>query len=149
MMRFRQRSLSASSQDHAELDMTPMIDIVFQLIIFFMVSTTFVMTNGLKLTLPSAATPDREQNSNLVISLTQEGGLFVNREPATPGDLVAKLQAAAKGPDQVVILRADENVNHGRVVEAMDLTRQAGLTRIAIATAPVQVSTLPAGAAAR
>ncbi len=149
MMRFRSRSFTGTNRDHAEIDMTPMLDIVFLLIIFFMVSTTFVMTPGLKLTLPNAATPDRENTGDIVLTLTQEGGLFLNRTPVVPAELRDKLLAAASGPDQVVIVRADENVNHGRVVEVMDITRQAGLTRLAIATAPVQVSSLPGPERAR
>ena len=138
-MRFRKRSLTAGGTDFADLDLSPFLDIIFQLIIFFMVSTTFVMTPGIKLTLPNAATPEQENSSQLVVSLTQDGGLFVNREAVTPVALKDALMAAAKGPEQVVIIRADENVPHRRVVEAMDITRQANLYRIAIATAPVQV----------
>lgn len=137
-MRFRKKSLTGGGTDFADLDMSPFLDIIFQLIIFFMVSTTFIMTPGLKLTLPNANTPDRENSSQLVITLSQDGGLFVNARQITSAELKAALMSAAKGPEQVVIIRADENVPHGRVVEAMDITRQANLYRIAIATAPVQ-----------
>lgn len=118
------------------LDVTPMIDIVFQLVLFFMVSTTFISSPGIQVDLPRA-------NSQVVLSdkkdinvwMTVEGAVYVDDEPVDLGQLRQRLRSAAKGdPTTLVVIKADAGVEHGRVVTAMDIARGEGLERLAIAT---------------
>lgn len=129
------------------VDVTPMIDIVFQLVLFFMVSTTFIENNpGFQVDLPrSSAQAVVTEKDDLNVWMTcgqklgdgtcTEGSVYVNEEPVTVATLEALFdRAAEKDRDTLVIVKADVGVAHGRVVKVMDLARVAGLTRIAIAT---------------
>lgn len=120
------------------VDLTPLIDIIFQLVLFFMVSTTFISAPGFKVDLPRANSDSlvREQD-DLQVWMTAEGGVFVDREPVDMEGLSSILKRTAlSDPATLVVIKADLEVGHGRVVTLMDLARQAGLNRLAIATDP-------------
>ncbi len=118
------------------LDVTPMIDIVFQLVLFFMVSTTFISSPGIQVDLPrsSAQTVIADKN-DVNIWMTTDGAVFVDDEPVDLPELKGILRSRAKNdPNTLVIIKADVGVAHGRVVTVMDLARSEGLGRLAIAT---------------
>lgn len=120
------------------VDLTPLIDIIFQLVLFFMVSTTFISSPGFKVDLPRASSDMmvREQD-DLQIWMTDEGGIFVDREPVDFEGLIQILGDKARAdPSTLVVIKADMEVGHGKVVTLMDLARSAGLNRLAIATDP-------------
>jgi biopolymer transport protein ExbD len=119
------------------LDLTPLIDVVFLLLIFFMVSTTFVQdAAGLKIDLPRSDNRDAiDAKQDVSIRVAADGGVFVDDAGVTLESLREHLAAAAKkNPETMVVLEADQAVDHGRVVEVLDLARDLGLTRFAIAT---------------
>lgn len=125
-------------RDDLRVDVTPLIDIIFQLVLFFMVSTTFISTPGIQVDLPrsSAQTIIREKQ-DINIWVASGGELYVDQEAVGLGELTAMLQeAAAADPSTMVIIKADSDVGHGRVVTVMDLARAHGLNRLAIATDP-------------
>jgi biopolymer transport protein ExbD len=118
------------------LDVTPMIDIVFQLVLFFMVSTTFVTSPGIQVDLPrSSAQTLVSEDKDVRVWMTADGAVYVDDVPVDVAGLRRALQAAARrDPNTVVVIKADQGVSHGRVVTAMDLARREGLSRLAIAT---------------
>lgn len=120
------------------IDMSPLIDIVFQLVLFFMVSTTFVQSPGFQVDLPrSSAQTVITDEKDLNIWMTTDGAVYIDENPVTLPDLRRTLQSRAKGnPNTMVIIKADTGVPHGRVVSVMDMARSEGLTRLAIATDP-------------
>lgn len=132
-MKFRERSERTPS-----VELTPLIDVVFLLLIFFMVSTTFISRSGLQVQVPEAETgtpnPDR---SRIEVMVTDSGEYLVNGKGLGPGqELEAALRARlekAKGPS-VLVIRADRESRHADVVGAMDAGRAVGLNRIAIST---------------
>jgi biopolymer transport protein ExbD len=116
--------------------MTPLIDIIFQLVLFFMVSTTFISAPGIEVDLPrsSADTVLRDQD-DLSIWVAEDGAVYVDDRPVNFDGLKAALDvAAADNPNTLIMLKADRGVAHGRVVAIMDAARNRGLTRLAIAT---------------
>jgi len=120
------------------VDVTPLIDIIFQLVLFFMVSTTFVTTPGIQVDLPrsSAQTVIRE-DTDINVWVTTGGEIYVEQDAVSLAELTELLNdAAASDPSTMVIIKADADVDHGRVVTVMDLARARGLTRLAIATDP-------------
>ncbi len=130
-MNFRKRRRAET-----RVDVTPLIDIIFQLVLFFMVSTTFVTTPGIQVDLPrsSSDTILRERN-DLNVWMTDEGSVFLNDTALSWDALGAAFRAASKDdPQTLVILKADTNIDHGRVVGIMDLARREGLFNLAIAT---------------
>lgn len=118
------------------IDLSPMIDVVFQLVLFFMVSTTFVTAPGIDVDLPRASTQTMlSEQSDIDVWMTLDGAILVEQEAVDAAGLRRRLrEAAERDADTLVILKADTGVPHGRVVQVMDLARATGLSRIAIAT---------------
>ena len=118
------------------VDVTPMIDIVFQLVLFFMVSTTFVTSPGIQVDLPrSSAQTVLSDDKDIQVWVTADGAVYVDERPVTGAELRRIFLDAARGnPNTMVVIKADEGVKHGRVVAVMDQAQAQGLTRLAIAT---------------
>lgn len=137
---------SRSSQEEVTINLTPLIDIVFLLLIFFMVSTTFSKESHLRIRLPDAS-PDSEveqRPSRLVVAITKSGDYSIrgpnestghhllSRERSVLAEAMAK---GAQGTDElVVVIRADRKTPHEAVVRVMDVARKLGLVRITFAT---------------
>ena len=131
-------NFSRTRREETRVDVTPLIDIIFQLVLFFMVSTTFIAAPGIQVDLPrsSAQTILRDQQ-DVNIWMTDDGGVFVDEVPVTWSELSQTLsQVAQADTSTMVIIKADTSVDHGRVVTVMDLARSKGLSRLAIATDP-------------
>lgn len=118
------------------VDVTPLIDIIFQLVLFFMVSTTFVTAPGIEVDLPrSSADSILREQDDLSIWIAADGAVYVDDRPVDFAGLQAAMDAAAqKNPGTLIMLKADREVDHGRVVAVMDAARNRGLTQLAIAT---------------
>jgi biopolymer transport protein ExbD/biopolymer transport protein TolR len=118
------------------VDLTPMVDVVFLLLIFFMISTTFIETPGLSIKLPesSAQAIDREPKE-LKIFLSSEGEIFHGESSLTLKEFKSLLRGYRAAADQTTfLLMADKDARHGIVVSLMDLARDAGFLKLAIAT---------------
>ena len=125
-------------REETRVDVTPLIDIIFQLVLFFMVSTTFITAPGIQVDLPrsSSQTIFRDQQ-DLNIWVTDAGEVYIDQKAVSWETLDATLDSTfARDEDTLVIIKADANVDHGRVVTIMDLARGKGLSRLAIATDP-------------
>jgi biopolymer transport protein ExbD len=122
-------------QPKARIEIIPMIDVIFFLLVFFMISTLSMTINrGLPVNLPTAASSQKDLRENLNLTLMQDGTIFLNKEPITLQDLGPRIKTAlAAEPELMVILNADGDVRHQSVVEAMDELRLAGVARLAIA----------------
>lgn len=120
----------------ASLNITPLIDVVLLLLIFFMISTTFVVQPGIPIRLPEAGSAASQLRREWVATVTARGELYLNEVRVTPKTLQRQLAAAVgRGEIEVLIVKADEAARHGRVVEVMDAAKLAGVKRLAIATA--------------
>ncbi len=127
---------STAQREDPRPELTPLVDVVFQLIIYFAVSTTFAYMGAMKVKLPRAGAPELAQKiSKLAIVIRQDGQAFMDEDPVTDGEIEARLVELAKtGPDTLVVIQADKEVYHGRVVRILDMAQTAGLKRLAIAT---------------
>ena len=115
-------------------DMTPLIDVVFQLLIFFMLTSSFIAQPGIKINLPKAVTSEVVQESkNATITLTKENLLYFNEKLISESELKGKLTQAAKGR-KTMLIKADRGTPLGKVVGIWDLCRDSGITQINIAT---------------
>jgi biopolymer transport protein ExbD len=116
-----------SGKAEVEINIAPLVDVVFLLVIFFAVSTTFLESAGLKLELPSSSSTAERETRTLTVSLTTDGVLYLGDEEVPRANLTESLRAQLENTDdKVVILRADTHVEHGEVVSVMDLIRDAG-----------------------
>lgn len=121
------------------VDLTPLIDVVFLLLIFFMVSTTFTSRKGLELQLPQAETQTEEAATDSIrIAVDAQGDFAVNGEPVAKARLQEVLAAHAPQAGQTprVVVAADRKARHGWVTRAMDAASQAGLSRFTIQAQP-------------
>jgi biopolymer transport protein ExbD len=132
-MRLRQQE-----SDKARIEIIPMIDIIFFLLVFFMISTLSMTINrGLPVNLPKAASAPQELRESVNITVTREGEIFLNKEPIALQDVVQRVQAGVeKDPELLAVINADDQALHGTIVEVMDKVRLAGVSRLAIAVKP-------------
>lgn len=129
-------SFLRKQNEEPRIDLTPMVDVVFLLLIFFMISTTFVESPGISIKLPesSAQTVDREPKE-IKVYLSREGDVFYRDKKISVDDFKAVLAEYQPAKDlTTVLLLADQDSRHGKVVTLMDLARDAGFTKLAIAT---------------
>jgi biopolymer transport protein ExbD len=121
-----------------DINLTPLIDVVFLLLIFFMVSTTFVESRGIKVDLPAASAKSAEkQIESIELSIRKDERIFIKDREISVEQLAEEFkQSAAADGGVTLILRADKDVPHGLVVKVMDIAQQNGLTKMAVATVP-------------
>ena len=116
-----------------QIDIAPLIDIVFQLLIFFMLTSSFIIQPGIKVNLPKAVTSEVVKFENIDILVTSENVTYLNGKVVTSRELKALLKQAAKR-NKSILIKADKRASLGRVVEIWDMARQVGITQINIAT---------------
>jgi biopolymer transport protein ExbD len=136
-MRIQRRTLKK-----ARIEIIPMIDTIFFLLVFFMISTlSMAQYRGMPVNLPKAASGQQAPAESAAITIDNQGRLFVDKQPVEKsmlGDLLR--QQLAQNADLLVVINADDAVEHGRVVEVMDIARNANVARMAIAVKPKQES---------
>jgi biopolymer transport protein ExbD len=116
-----------------QIDIAPLIDIVFQLLIFFMLTSSFIMQPGIKVSLPKAATSEVVKQENLDILISAESVVYIDGKVVNTQELKGLLKQAAKR-NQSILIKADKRAPLGRVVEVWDMARDTGLSQINIAT---------------
>ncbi|HEX7839674.1 MAG TPA: biopolymer transporter ExbD [Kofleriaceae bacterium] len=117
----------------AAINVTPLVDVVLVLLIILMVASTYIVAQTLKVTLPRSKTTDGTADKPQTVAILKDGSLRWNDQPVTEPQLTADLAAAVKDNAEVnVVVSADENVKHGRVVHVIDLAKQQGVTKFAI-----------------
>ena len=124
----------------ARFDLTPLIDVVFLLLIFFMLTTTFVnLESRVKVNLPSGDFAAAEASENIIVTITENNTIYFNGKLIDPLKLTESIAAEiTEEPERTVILEADKNVLHGKVIRVMDLLKKGGAEKIAIATQPAE-----------
>ncbi len=121
------------------MDVTPLVDVVFLLLIFFMVTTTFSMDQGIKLDLPNADTAENtamdKKTDNLRVIVDPGGRYYIKGAEVKPADLMQALQEQIGGRhDLLMHVQADKNSTHGSMVFLMDTARKLKLTKFSIIT---------------
>ncbi|NJK88457.1 MAG: biopolymer transporter ExbD [Myxococcales bacterium] len=118
-----------------DIDISPLIDMVFILLIFFMVSTTFVKDAQLELKRPSASSATTASTKSLRVQIDRTGGLYLDGTPVKPWMIQTKARDAFRGgADKNVLVVSDRNVPVERLVEVVDQLRLAGAADVAVAT---------------
>jgi len=120
---------------HMHLDIAPLIDIVFLLLIFFMLSSNFVTQSGIKIVLPKAVTAKLHQEEDIVIFISEHNDLYLNEESLTLDTLLSRLKTKVKQNEKkTVIIKADERINLGLAVKVMDIAKQANAEGLIVST---------------
>ena len=118
------------------LDITPLVDLVFLLIIFFLLSTTFNVSPGIRLDLPEASSQKiHKERKEITLSVDQSGTIFVNKDPIDQTSLLSRLLSwAHEDRDTTVLIKGDRNTGYGQMVDILGTVKQSGFHRIAIMT---------------
>lgn len=120
--------------EDAAIDMTPMLDIVFIMLIFFIVTTVFVKEAGIEVNKPGASQAVLPKNANIFIAITKDGDIWMDKREIKVDSIRASIERLiSEQPTDVVIIQADEDAEHGVVIKVMDQIKAAGIDRISIA----------------
>ena len=118
-----------------QLNIAPLIDVVFLLLIFFMLSSQFISRPGIKVTLPRASTAKLHPGKDIIVSITEDRVLYLNEEEVTLENLPGKLKAkVAESEEKMVIVRADGKIDLCLAVKVMDIAREADAQGLVIST---------------
>lgn len=130
--------LPAFAKKKPRIEIIPMIDTMFFLLVFFMIATlAMTIQHGMPVSLPTAESSTDKIDEHVSLTLTREGRLYYNKEAITLQELemrLANLRQSSSDPS--LLINADEQVPHGRVIKVMDLIRLSGITSMGIATKP-------------
>lgn len=130
-MRFKRHS----KLEHGltQIDLAPLVDIVFQLLIFFMLTSSFVFQSGIQVKLPRAVTSEIIKDENMVITITSEDVTYLNGAVVSIKELRKEL-GKATSKDRPILIKSDRRASLGRIIDIWDLCRDLGIEKINIAT---------------
>ena len=120
--------------EDADIDMTPMLDIVFIMLIFFIVTTSFVKETGIDVSRPNANTAERKERGNILIAIKPNGDVWIAKRKVELRAVRANVERLhAENPEGTVVIVADKEAQTGTLVEVMDQVRLAGVYSVSIA----------------
>ena len=127
-MKLKRRQLSK-----VDIMMAPLIDIIFLLLVFFLLTSSFVFQPGIKVNLPKAITSEVIQEKNLTVMITSDNLIYLDDKLITTGELKQQLKIAARD-NKSILIKADKKASVGRVVQIWDLCRDLGVSQVSVAT---------------
>ena len=128
------RRRRSKRQDEEEINLTPMLDVVFILLIFFIVTASFVKESGIDINRPAAATAVRKERGNILVAITPSGQIWIDRRQVDVRAVRANIERLhAENPQGAVVIQADRESKNGLLVEVMDAAKLAGVENISIA----------------
>lgn len=120
-------------EEDATIDMTPMLDVVFIMLIFFIVTTVFVKQAGIDVNKPEGTTATKMKNANIFIAITESGTIWMDRREISVESVTANLEKLlSEQPSDAVFIQADTKAKHGIVIEVMDKVKAAGIDQVAV-----------------
>ncbi|MBI2382446.1 MAG: biopolymer transporter ExbD [Gammaproteobacteria bacterium] len=124
--------------DEGGIDLTPMLDVIFIMLIFFIVTTSFIREAGIKVNRPSAKTAQKEEQATILVAISPQGEIWIDKQRVDIRGLRAAIQRLkAQNPEAAVVIQADQNARAGLMVEAMDQARLAGVLNVSVAATPI------------
>ena len=132
-MRFRRHY----SITKGELNLTPLVDVVLLQLIYFMLTSSFIMQPGIKIKLPTATTTEKIEKREIFVSVSKEGLIFFKERCVSIDELEKLLlKERKKNGNLIIVIKGDREAKHGDIVKVMDIARKTGIEKIAIATMP-------------
>lgn len=120
-------------QEELNVDLTPMLDVVFIMLIFFIVTTSFVKESGIEVSRPNAATASKKERANIMIAITESGEIWLQKRIIDIRSVRANIERLhAESPEGSVVIQADKNSKNGLLVQVMDQVRLAGVHNISL-----------------
>ena len=121
-------------KSESEVNLTPMLDVVFIMLIFFIVTASFVKESGIEISRPGASTAVRKEKGNILIAISANDQIWMNRRQVDPRALRANIERLhAENPQGSVVIQADKAAKTGLLVQVMDAARSAGVKSVSLA----------------
>ena len=131
----RHRRLRMSNEENVGVDMTSMLDVVFIMLIFFIVTTSFIKEAGIDVNRPGASTAERQERASIMVAVSAEGEVWIDRRQVDVRAVRANIQRLrAENPEGSVVIQADTETRTGLLIEVMDQVRLAGVMDVSVAT---------------
>ena len=128
-----------AEEEEDEINMTPMLDIVFIMLIFFIVTASFVKESGIDVNRPSAVTAERKEQASILVAIDEKGSIWMDKRVIDVRAVRANIERVrAENPQGGVVIQADKNSRNGLLVQVMDAARQAGVENVSIAAAVME-----------
>ena len=132
------RKRRAGQAEESGIDITPMLDIVFIMLIFFIVTTSFVKESGIDIQRPSAKTAEKKTKASILIAINQAGEVWVDRRKVDIRSVRANVERLhAESPEGAVVIQADKHAVTDLLVKVMDQIRLAGVKKISVSASEV------------
>ena len=133
----RKRRRNSLPSEETDINLAPMLDIVFIMLIFFVVTTSFIKESGIDVNQPTAQTAERRERANILIAIAPNGEIWIDKRPVDIRSLRAVIERLiAENPEGSVIIQGDRTAQIGQLVEVMDQVRKGGVSNVSIAAAP-------------
>ena len=121
-------------EEDNEVNLTPMLDVVFIMLIFFIVTASFVKEAGIDVNRPNAATAERKEKGNILVAISENNQIWIDRRQVDPRALRANIERMhAENPNAAVVIQADEESKNRLLVQVMDAARMVGVKNVSIA----------------
>ncbi|QBG37152.1 ExbD/TolR family protein [Litorilituus sediminis] len=121
-------------EDKEDIDMTPMLDVVFILLIFFIVTASFVKEAGIDVNRPEAATAVKKERANILVAISDKGDIWINKRKVDIRSVQANIERLkAENPQGTVVIQADKKATTDTLIKVMDSARAAGVFDVSIA----------------
>ncbi|MEO0422017.1 MAG: biopolymer transporter ExbD [Pseudomonadota bacterium] len=130
----RRAMQSMQKEEEQEINITPMLDVVFIMLIFFIVTASFVKESGTEITKPEAFTAEKKPKANILIAIDTNNQVWIDRKRTDPRDLRPNIERLhAQNPQGTVVVQADRKSNYETLLKVLDAARAANVTNVAIA----------------
>ncbi|MCB0379044.1 MAG: biopolymer transporter ExbD [Bdellovibrionales bacterium] len=131
------RKRRSAQEEDAGIDLTPMLDVVFIMLIFFIVTTSFVKEAGIDVNRPSASTAKKKERASILVAISQNGEIWIQKRRVDIRSVRANIERLhAESPEGTVVIQADQLSQTGILVQVMDQIRLAGVESISVAASP-------------
>ncbi|GAB3285153.1 ExbD/TolR family protein [Parahaliea aestuarii] len=129
------RNNKAAAEDEAQIDLTPMLDVVFIMLIFFIVTASFIKEAGVEVNRPEASTAQPKENVNILVAITATNEIWMDQRRIDVRAVRANIERLhAENPKGAVVIQADNESNTKTVTEVLDAAREAGVYDVSLAT---------------
>lgn len=130
----KQHFQNLMDEEEAAIDMTPMLDVVFIMLIFFIVTASFVKEAGIDVNRPEAATAVKKDRANILVAISAKGEIWINKRQVDVRAVQANIERLyAENPQGTVVIQADKKATTDVLIKVMDASRAAGITDVSIA----------------
>ncbi|WP_404399990.1 biopolymer transporter ExbD [Idiomarina seosinensis] len=131
----KQHFANLVEEEESQIDMTPMLDVVFIMLIFFIVTASFVKEAGIDVNRPDAATAVQKNRANILVAISENNEIWINKRQVDARAVQANIERLyAENPQGSVVIQADEQANTKTLIEVMDAARSAGVFDVSVAT---------------